>query len=54
MSFDAEAKTWDSDPVKQERALAVAVDFSTCYVMKKATDQGMREYPVFLAFAARR
>ena len=29
------------------------VDFSTCYVMKKATDQGPREYPLFLAVAAR-
>jgi len=29
------------------------VDFSTCYVMKKATDQGTREYPLFLAVAAR-
>ena len=29
------------------------VDFSTGYVMKKATDQGMREYPLFLAVAAR-
>ena len=29
------------------------VDFSTGYVMKKATDQGVREYPLFLAVAAR-
>lgn len=29
------------------------VDFSTCYAMKKATDRGMREYPLFLAVAAR-
>jgi len=29
------------------------VDFSTCYTMKKATDQGMREYPLFLAVATR-
>ena len=29
------------------------VNFSTGYVMKKATDQGMREYPLFLAVAAR-
>jgi ubiquinone/menaquinone biosynthesis C-methylase UbiE len=29
------------------------VDFSTCYVMKKATDEGVREYPLFLAVAAR-
>lgn len=29
------------------------VDFSTCYVMKKATEHGMREYPLFLAVAAR-
>jgi 2-polyprenyl-3-methyl-5-hydroxy-6-metoxy-1,4-benzoquinol methylase len=29
------------------------VDFSTGYVMKKATTQGMREYPLFLAVAAR-
>ena len=29
------------------------VDFSTCYVLKKATDQGPREYPLFLAVAAR-
>ncbi len=29
------------------------VDFSTCYVMKKATAQGVREYPLFLAVAAR-
>lgn len=28
-------------------------DFSTCYTMKKATDRGMREYPLFLAVAAR-
>ena len=24
MDFDAKAKTWDSDPIKRERALAVA------------------------------
>lgn len=29
------------------------VDFSTCYVMKKRSDQGMREYPLFLAVATR-
>lgn len=29
------------------------VDFSTFYLMKKATDQGMREYLLFLAVAAR-
>ncbi len=29
------------------------VDFSTCYLMKKTIDRGMREYPVFLAVAAR-
>jgi len=29
------------------------VDFSTCHVMKKATDQEVREYPLFLAVAAR-
>lgn len=29
------------------------VDFSTCYAMKKATDRGMREYPLFLAVATR-
>lgn len=29
------------------------VDFSTCYAMKMATDRGMREYPLFLAVAAR-
>lgn len=29
------------------------VNFSTGYVMKKATDQGVREYPLFLAVAAR-
>ena len=29
------------------------VDFSTCYVMKKATAQGLREYPLFLAVATR-
>lgn len=29
------------------------VDFSTCYVMKKAIAQGVREYPLFLAVAAR-
>jgi SAM-dependent methyltransferase len=29
------------------------VNFSTCYVMKKATDEGTREYPLFLAVAAR-
>ncbi len=28
-------------------------DFSTCHLMKKTTDQGMREYPIFLAVAAR-
>lgn len=30
------------------------VDLSTGYVMKKVTAQGMREYPLFLAVAARR
>jgi len=30
-----------------------AVDFSTCYVMRKATGQGVREYPLFLAVALR-
>ncbi len=29
------------------------VDFSTCYAMKKATAQGVREYPLFLAVANR-
>ena len=29
------------------------VEVSTCYVMKKATDAGTREYPLFLAVAAR-
>ncbi len=29
------------------------VEFSTCYRMKKATDQGVREYPLFLAVATR-
>lgn len=29
------------------------VNFSTCYLMKKTTDQGMREYPLFLAVAVR-
>ncbi len=29
------------------------VDFSTCYRMKKTTDQGTREYPLFLAVASR-
>ena len=29
------------------------VDFSTPYLMKKATDQGLREYPLFLAVANR-
>lgn len=29
------------------------VDFSTCYVMKKATDRGLRDYPIFLAVAIR-
>jgi len=29
------------------------VDFSTCYAMKKATDRGVREYPLFLAVANR-
>ena len=29
------------------------VDFSTGYLMKKATDQGIREYPLFLAVATR-
>jgi hypothetical protein len=29
------------------------VDFSTSYLMKKATDQGLREYPLFLAVATR-
>lgn len=29
------------------------VDFSTGYLMKKATDQGVREYPLFLAVATR-
>lgn len=30
-----------------------AVNFSTCYVMHKPSDQGMREYPLFLAVATR-
>jgi len=30
-----------------------SVDFSTGYLMKKATDQGLREYPLFLAVATR-
>ena len=29
------------------------VAFSTCYVMHKPTDQGVREYPLFLAVATR-
>ncbi len=29
------------------------VDFSTAYLMRKATDQGWREYPLFLAVATR-
>lgn len=29
------------------------VDFSTCYLMRKATNQGQREYPLFLAVATR-
>ncbi|HRX71636.1 MAG: class I SAM-dependent methyltransferase [Candidatus Competibacteraceae bacterium] len=29
------------------------IAFSTCYVMRKPTDQGMREYPLFLAIATR-
>lgn len=29
------------------------VEFSTCHVMKKATDEGIQEYPLFLAVAAR-
>lgn len=29
------------------------VDFSTGYLMKKATDQGLRDYPLFLAVATR-
>ncbi|HAS52371.1 MAG TPA: class I SAM-dependent methyltransferase [Gammaproteobacteria bacterium] len=29
------------------------VEFSTGYVMKKATDQGLRDYPLFLAVATR-
>ncbi|NJM12270.1 MAG: class I SAM-dependent methyltransferase [Synechococcaceae cyanobacterium SM1_2_3] len=29
------------------------VEFSSCYRMKKATDQGIREYPLFLAVATR-
>ncbi|MBK8752595.1 MAG: class I SAM-dependent methyltransferase [Candidatus Competibacteraceae bacterium] len=29
------------------------VEFSTCYRMKKATDQSIREYPLFLAVATR-
>lgn len=29
------------------------VDFSTGYLMKKAADQGLREYPLFLAVATR-
>ncbi|MDZ7622522.1 MAG: class I SAM-dependent methyltransferase [Candidatus Competibacteraceae bacterium] len=29
------------------------VDFSTGYLMKKATDQGLREYPLFLAVVTR-
>ena len=39
---------------KQLRATGFdEVTFSTCYVMCKATTQGMREYPLFLAVAAR-
>ncbi len=30
-----------------------SVDFSTCYLMRKATSQGQREYPLFLAVATR-
>ncbi|MCU0808275.1 MAG: class I SAM-dependent methyltransferase [Candidatus Contendobacter sp.] len=30
-----------------------SVDFSTAYVIRKATDEGRREYPLFLAVAAR-
>ncbi len=30
-----------------------SVDFSTCYLMRKATGQGWREYPLFLAVATR-
>lgn len=29
------------------------VELTTCYRMKKATDQGMRDYPLFLAVASR-
>lgn len=29
------------------------VAFSTCYVMRKPTDQEIREYPLFLAVATR-
>lgn len=29
------------------------VEFSSCYRMKKATDQGIRDYPLFLAVAIR-
>lgn len=39
---------------KQLRAAGFdEVTFSTCYVMCKATTQGMREYPLFLAVATR-
>ncbi len=39
--------------VQLMRAGFGGADFSTCYTMKKATDRGMREYPLFLAVAAR-
>jgi 2-polyprenyl-3-methyl-5-hydroxy-6-metoxy-1,4-benzoquinol methylase len=35
------------------RAGFSSVNFSTSYLMKKATDRGLREYPVFLAVATR-
>ncbi len=43
-------------PTLQNQLVAVgfdSIDFSTCYVMKKPSDQGMRDYPLFLAVATR-
>ena len=43
----------DALRVQLMRAGFGEVDFSTCYAMKKETDRGTREYPLFLAVAAR-
>ncbi|HRF11288.1 MAG: ubiquinone/menaquinone biosynthesis methyltransferase [Candidatus Accumulibacter phosphatis] len=46
---------FDRDALRSQLAEAgfARADFSTCFLMKKATDQGVREYPLFLAVATR-